>query len=108
MPKHHQGLLFIGICILLIGAGLDLTSPSYASEPQQDQERPIRVVTKVVEPFVIKEQDRLTGFSIDLWKEITLLTGIPFELIILISVISGGAVIGVVILLLIIRKRKRI
>ena len=34
--------------------------------------------------------------------------GIPFELIILISVISGGAVIGVVILLLIIRKRKRI
>jgi len=34
--------------------------------------------------------------------------GIPFELIILISVISGGAVIGVATLLLIIRKRKRI
>jgi len=34
--------------------------------------------------------------------------GIPFELIILISVISGGAVIGVGTLLLIIRKRKRI
>jgi len=33
---------------------------------------------------------------------------IPFELIILISVISGGAVIGVATLLLIIRKRKRI
>jgi len=34
--------------------------------------------------------------------------GIPIELIILISVISGGAVIGVATLLLIIRKRKRI
>ena len=34
--------------------------------------------------------------------------GIPIELIILISVISGGAVIGVVTLLLIIRKRKSI
>ncbi|MHA1107065.1 MAG: NosD domain-containing protein, partial [Promethearchaeota archaeon] len=34
--------------------------------------------------------------------------GFPIELIILISVISGGAVIGVATLLLIIRKRKRI
>jgi len=34
--------------------------------------------------------------------------GIPIEMIILISVISGGAVIGVATLLLIIRKRKRI
>ena len=34
--------------------------------------------------------------------------GIPIELIILISVISGGAVIGVITLLLLIRKRKRI
>ncbi|MHA1320894.1 MAG: right-handed parallel beta-helix repeat-containing protein [Promethearchaeota archaeon] len=34
--------------------------------------------------------------------------GIPFELIVLISVISGGVVIGVATLLLIIRKRKRI
>ena len=34
--------------------------------------------------------------------------GIPIELIILISVISGGAVIGVATLLLLIRKRKRI
>ena len=32
--------------------------------------------------------------------------GIPIELIILISVISGGAVIGVATLLLLIRKRK--
>jgi NADH:ubiquinone oxidoreductase subunit K len=34
--------------------------------------------------------------------------GIPIEMIILISVVSGGAVIGVATLLLIIRKRKRI
>jgi polar amino acid transport system substrate-binding protein len=79
MPKHHQGLLFIGICILWVLTGLELTSPSFASEPQQNQEQPIRIATKVIEPFVIKDQDRLTGFSIDLWEEITLLTGIPYE-----------------------------
>jgi polar amino acid transport system substrate-binding protein len=44
-------------------------------------EQPLRVVTKEIEPFVIKEGDRLTGFSIDLWKEIALLTGQPFEFV---------------------------
>jgi polar amino acid transport system substrate-binding protein len=51
-------------------------------DEQTDQDlQPLRVVTKEIEPFVIKEGDRLTGFSIDLWKEIALLIGQPFEFI---------------------------
>jgi ABC-type amino acid transport substrate-binding protein len=60
---------------------LILANPSFASEPNQDQERPIRVVTKIIEPFVIKDGDRLTGFSIDLWEEIALQSGLSFEFI---------------------------
>ncbi len=79
--RHHI-VGFLGICILFVTAGLFSANPSYASNPQQEQERTIRVVTKIIEPFVIKDSERLTGFSIDLWKEISLLTGIPFEFIV--------------------------
>jgi len=30
----------------------------------------LRVATRLVEPFVVKDGDQLTGFSIDLWREI--------------------------------------
>jgi ABC-type amino acid transport substrate-binding protein len=70
-----------GFSALFILASLNLTGLILASEPKQSQERPLRVVTKQIEPFVIKDQDRLTGFSIDLWKEIALLANIPFEFV---------------------------
>ena len=71
----------IGSYILFVLAGHYLTGTLRASEPQQEQERPIRVVTKEIAPFVIKEPDRLTGFSIDLWEEIALLTGVQYEFV---------------------------
>jgi ABC-type amino acid transport substrate-binding protein len=30
-----------------------------------------RVATRLIKPFVFEEQGRLTGFSVDLWQEIT-------------------------------------
>lgn len=74
-------LWIIGSCVLLLVTSLYLTGSLRASAPKQDEERPLRIVTKVVEPFVIKEQDRLTGFSIDFWEEIALLTGLRYEFV---------------------------
>lgn len=81
MSQHRLPFGIIGSFILFVLAGLYLTGSLRASAPQQDQERPIRVVTKEIEPFVIKDQDRFTGFSIDLWKEITLLIGRQYEFV---------------------------
>ncbi|MDX1415271.1 MAG: transporter substrate-binding domain-containing protein, partial [Candidatus Promineifilaceae bacterium] len=36
---------------------------------------------KEIEPFVFVEQDRFTGFSIDLWKEVALHAGLNFEIV---------------------------
>lgn len=44
-----------------------------------NQRRPLRVVTKEIPPFVIKDQDRLTGFSIDIWEKIAQIADIDFE-----------------------------
>ena len=72
------------IFLLMLAASLATVACAQSPEPDgqtnQDQQ-PLRVVTKEIEPFVIKEGDRLTGFSIDLWKEIALLIGQPFEFI---------------------------
>ncbi len=81
MPMRRYLLMMGGSCILIILASLYFTSSISASESRQSQERPLRVVTKQIEPFVIKDQDRLTGFSIDLWKEMALLTDIPYEFV---------------------------
>ena len=70
-----------GFYILIVLACLYFSSSISASEPQQSQERPLQVVTKQIEPFVIKDQDRLSGFSIDLWKEMALLADVSYEFV---------------------------
>ncbi|MFO1183711.1 MAG: transporter substrate-binding domain-containing protein [Bauldia sp.] len=46
--------------------------------PAQETQRPVRVATRVVPPFVMKEGDQLTGFSIDLWNAIAEQAGLRF------------------------------
>src|SRR5262245_29660341 len=63
--------LWIG-ALLIAGA---LGAPAAASAalgaaPPAHQPKTLRVVTKPLEPFVIKQNDQLTGFSVDLWNEI--------------------------------------
>lgn len=41
----------------------------------------VRVATKEIEPFVIRDGENLAGFSIDLWREIALFAEIPFEFV---------------------------
>src|SRR5206468_7115399 len=41
-----------------------------AVAPTSDPDRPLRVATGRIAPFVIPEGGRLTGFSIDLWNEL--------------------------------------
>lgn len=53
-------------------------SPALAAAGLSEPERPLRVATSVVPPFVIKDGDRLTGFSVDLWKAVALRMRVPF------------------------------
>jgi ABC-type amino acid transport substrate-binding protein len=81
MLKHGRLRAILVIYIAMLMAGF-LTSSSYAnaSQPDESQTPVIRVVTKEIQPFVIKEAELLTGFSIDLWEEVSLITGLPYEL----------------------------
>lgn len=45
---------------------------------QEAPERPLNVATRIVPPFVIKEGDQFSGFSIDLWNAIAEQAGFKF------------------------------
>jgi len=57
--------LSIACALLLTLGGI---SPSFAADQAAPQR--LRVATRQIPPFVYKENDRLTGFSIDLWQAI--------------------------------------
>ena len=86
-PRIHSTARLLATSMILVSIlAITLASVVYARSPEpggrtSQEEQPLRVVTKEIEPFVLKEGDRLTGFSMDLWKEIALLTGQPFEII---------------------------
>jgi ABC-type amino acid transport substrate-binding protein len=63
MQKRWQGLGWI--CLALACA-----APVYAGEAAPALTLPLRVATGALAPFVIKEGDRFTGFSVDLWSEL--------------------------------------
>jgi polar amino acid transport system substrate-binding protein len=50
--------------VLLVGG----IAPSFAAAPGASQ--PLHVATRQIPPFVYKDNDRLAGFSIDLWQAI--------------------------------------
>lgn len=65
--------LFWTVLVLLAIAGAPPAS-AQSERPVADQSQangPIRVGTRVIPPLVIEENDKLTGFSIDLWDGIT-------------------------------------
>ena len=61
--------LFAGIGVTLLVLCADATV-ARAVAPTSDPDRPLRVATGRIAPFVIPEGGRLTGFSIDLWNEL--------------------------------------
>src|SRR5262245_46271858 len=66
--------LLIVSCVLL-GSAIRAQAQSEPQEtkrsPAQIQTRPLRVATGLIAPFVLKQGDQLTGFSVDLWNALT-------------------------------------
>lgn len=82
MPEPKRIVLLIGLCLAFVAASLAAASghnPAAAAGPVLQDEPPLRVVTKPVEPFVIGDQNQLTGFSIELWEELARLADISYE-----------------------------
>ena len=65
-------------CVLLPAAALAAPETPAGDLPSQGE--PLRVVVKNFEPFVMQREERLTGFSIDLWDEIAGRLGLPYAL----------------------------
>lgn len=81
MSLFHSRSRLAGLLLFCLLIALALASSIRASDTKQEQEDIIRVATKEIEPFVFIEQDRFTGFSIDLWKEVALLADLPYEFV---------------------------
>ena len=72
-------LRFLTIVAALALLGLaGSASVIHAAQPAQQPQK-LRVVTKPLEPFVIKDGDRWTGFSIELWDRLAKETNRPYE-----------------------------
>jgi len=67
-------LLLLGVLGLMGGVVCPVLADRLAQE-----NRPVRVATKPLEPFVIKQNDRWAGFSIDLWDKIAQQLGWKYE-----------------------------
>ncbi len=69
-------------CLVRLGATLIVLSAVHpvarAASGPPEPERSLRVATSPAPPFVIKEGDRLTGFSVDLWNTVALRMRVPF------------------------------
>jgi polar amino acid transport system substrate-binding protein len=70
MPLR-AGLMVVSLCCLYGAA-------AHAAPPRQAQNQPLRVATGPIAPFVIKQGDSLTGFSVELWDEIARRLGREF------------------------------
>ena len=108
MPEYKRILLLIGLCLAVMGASLGFKvsqGPAAAAGPPQQEEPPLQVVTKPIEPFVMGDQNKLTGFSIELWQELARLADIRYEFVLvdtveeqLDAVASGGVESGSVLI----------
>lgn len=70
--------------LLIYGIGTLLSLLLIANLPVQSQpvtpKHPLQVATRIIPPFVIQDHEHLTGFSRELWTEITQELGIKFKL----------------------------
>jgi polar amino acid transport system substrate-binding protein len=60
-------------------AAASLTHEVVAQAPPQGQSETLQVVIMPLEPFVIEDGDRLSGFSIDLWNAIAELLDVQYQ-----------------------------
>src|SRR5574341_2680553 len=55
---------------------------AYAPAWSQPRAENLRVATRLVKPFVFEEKGQLTGFTVDLWQEITKQMNVQSEFIV--------------------------
>ena len=74
----RQALILIGLlACALTTAGI---IPVVRAETRpQGRDKALRVVTMPLEPFVIEDGDRLTGFSVDLWDAVARQLGVEYQ-----------------------------
>ena len=78
-----------GGCLLLVavlslaacepdGGGSEGAAPA-ASAPAPTSPQTLKIGTRLVKPFVIEDNGQLTGFSIELWRQLAAVSGLTFE-----------------------------
>ncbi len=97
------GTVLLVAIFVVTGGSVVYAQAAAEVDPQQDA--PLRVVTKDIEPFVFATDantDDLKGFSIDLWQALARVAGLDYEFTIvgsvteqLDSVSSGAADVGI-------------
>lgn len=89
MPEYRKPTLWLWLFLVFLATGLGLVFPWNGARAFQEEEppsQPLKIVTKEISPFVIQEEERLAGFSIDLWKEIAAAANLPYEFVVVDSV----------------------
>ncbi len=85
---HPRAASFLALCATLFFAGslrAQQPSPPPADNPAPTPAgtgavmRQFSVVTREIAPFVVKQGDRLTGYSIELWERIAREAKLPFD-----------------------------
>ena len=69
----------IGLIVVVAINSASLLGAFAQETPMNGAPGSIRVGTRIVKPFVMQENGALTGFSIELWRELTTIAGLPFE-----------------------------
>lgn len=71
---HYLTSLLAVLCISLIAVQVQAQSPATVASSSDSEtplpSRPLRVATRIIAPFVVQEQGKLTGFSTELWQSI--------------------------------------
>ncbi|MCS6958796.1 MAG: transporter substrate-binding domain-containing protein [Pseudanabaenaceae cyanobacterium SKYG29] len=58
-----------------------LALPASASPVPPQPQQVLRVATRIIEPLVVEQGDMLTGFSIDLWREVARRAGLKYQFV---------------------------
>lgn len=74
---RHGGAPLVLLALLVVSL-LSLGAATASAGPPA-QAQPLRVVTKPLKPFVIKSDEKLEGFSIELWDEVARRIGVSYR-----------------------------
>lgn len=71
-------IIIVALALTALGLGGSAVSVG-AAPPDQQPPQKLRVVTKPLAPFVMKDGDRWTGFSVELWDRLAQEINRPYE-----------------------------